>query len=140
MNHKIRPLKTQLSKLLSESLKKADAGSLPPEELEPYFEVPREEKFGDLTTPIVLKLSKEKKQSPRPLAEALVKHLETGLEKFLLHERISRITVEGPGFINFYLDDAYIKNKRIAVSFCSYQCHQEYRDICLCFLCFEDFK
>ncbi len=108
MNKKNQPIKTELSNLLSDSLHKTLDGSFPPVELEPFFEVPREEKFGDLTTSIVLKLSKEKKQPPRPLAEALAKHLENGLEQFSLRDRISKITVEGPGFINFYFSNQEI--------------------------------
>ena len=77
-------IKTELAKLLAHALGHALGDSLSPEELEFYFEVPREEKFGDLTTHVVLKLAKEKKRPPRPLAEELAKHLDTHLKKFSL--------------------------------------------------------
>ncbi|OIO37931.1 MAG: arginine--tRNA ligase [Candidatus Omnitrophica bacterium CG1_02_46_14] len=102
------PIETDLAKLLSDSLQKAFGGSFPLSEAETLFKAPREEKFGDLTTPIVLKLSKERKLSPRPSAEALLKYLEAGLDTFSLRGRISKITVEDPGFINFYFSNREI--------------------------------
>ena len=67
MSQKIQPIKTELSRLLSDSLHKTLGGSFPPAELEAALEVPREEKFGDLTTSIVLKLSKEKKTASQAM-------------------------------------------------------------------------
>ena len=55
------PIKKELAKLLKEALRQGPGDPLSAEELESSFEIPREEKFGDLTTPIVLKLAKEKK-------------------------------------------------------------------------------
>src|SRR3989338_299037 len=98
----MKPIKQALSKLLHEALQKVLGDFLSAAELEASFEAPPEEKFGDLTTPIVLKLAKEKKRAPRLLAQALAKTMEIGLKSFSLDSRISRISVEGPGFINFY--------------------------------------
>ena len=104
------PIRKELSKSLAHALDHALGDSLSPEELESYFEVPREDKFGDLTTNVVLKLAKEKKRPPRPLAEEIAKHLDTHLNKYdpALRERISKIAVEGPGFINFYYSNREI--------------------------------
>ena len=98
----MNPIKKELSILLHETLQKVLGNSRSPAELESCFEVPREEKFGDFTTHVVLKLAKEKKRLPRPLAEELAKGLQANLKKYSLHERIAKILVEGPGFINFY--------------------------------------
>ena len=102
------PIRTKLSELLSDALRQTVGDAVPAAELEASFEVPREEKFGDLTTSVILKLAKSQKRPPRPLAEAVAKLLEAGLKQFSLAERISKISVEGPGFINFYFSNQEI--------------------------------
>ncbi len=98
----MKPIKEELSHLLSQALKACLGEEFADADIQASFETPREEKFGDTSTHIVLKLAKEKKRPPRPLAEELQKNLESLLGTSPLKARISKISVEGPGFINFY--------------------------------------
>ncbi len=94
-------VKKQLSSLFSQALK-AYPASVPEAEIEASFQAPKEEKFGDLSTHLVLKLAKEMKKPPRVLAEALSKELWQAIEASPLKGKIEKIAVEGPGFLNFY--------------------------------------
>ena len=66
------------------------------------FETPREEKFGDLSTSVAMRLARARRENPRKIAEALCKALETRRTHLGLGARIEKIQVEGAGFINFY--------------------------------------
>ncbi len=66
------------------------------------FEVPREEKFGDLSSNAVMRLAKQMKISPRPLAEKILAETQRLLKNSPLARRIEKSAVEGPGFLNFY--------------------------------------
>ncbi len=66
------------------------------------FEIPREEKFGELATNYFLKAAKIVKKSPRTLTDELVKHMMSSLPSSILAGRVDKFTVEGPGFINIY--------------------------------------
>lgn len=73
------------------------------------LEVPREEKFGDLSCHIALRLSKERKAAPRPLAEKLAAAVAGALsEGGALCGRVARTSVEGAGFLNFYYTESEI--------------------------------
>lgn len=73
------------------------------------IEVPTEEKFGDLTTNIILKLAKTAKTNPRALAEKFKAEFEmTSGNSF--KSRIDKIVVEGPGFVNFYYSNLEISS------------------------------
>ena len=61
----MKPLKEELTALLLAALKEES----PAADIVSSFETPREEKFGDLSTHIVLRLAKEMKRPPRPMAE-----------------------------------------------------------------------
>jgi len=87
-------IKQELSKLLAQALK------ISAEEIS--FELPREEKFGDISTTVILRLAKERKTNPRALAEETLKALLPLVKDSGLKERIEKISVEGPGYINFY--------------------------------------
>ncbi len=104
---KVLPIKTEIAALLSEALKKSQT-VLSAAELESSFEIPREEKFGDLSSHIILKLAKETKRPPRPLAEEVLKNFDSLLKNSPLKARISRGAVEGPGFLNFYYSNQEI--------------------------------
>lgn len=65
------------------------------------FEIPREERFGDLATPVAMPLSKQLKRPPRSIAEDIVRSIgnEGPFEK---------IEIAGPGFINITLKAEYL--------------------------------
>src|SRR3989338_6416264 len=96
------PLKQALSKLLAEALQKAVGKKISKEEIELSFEAPREEKFGDISTHLILRVAKEHQKSPHALAEEVHRHLAPLLKTGDLKGRIAKVAVEGPGFINFY--------------------------------------
>ena len=68
------------------------------------IEKPRQEAFGDFATTVALGLAKTLRMAPRNIADSL-------LEKITDEQQlIEKITVDGPGFINFTLKDAYWQN------------------------------
>lgn len=65
------------------------------------LEIPREERFGDIATPVAMGLSKTLKKPPRKIAEGIVSSIE---EKGIFE----RIDIAGPGFINFTFSKGYL--------------------------------
>lgn len=76
---------------------------IPSQDFGDLIEVSKEEKFGDYSTHYALKAAKIVKKSPRQIAEKLRERMEKLLGSSPLGQRISKIAVEGPGFINFFL-------------------------------------
>ncbi len=64
---------------------------------DPIIEVPPQRRLGDLASPCALHLARELRQAPRAIAERLVEAME-------LPPGFDRVTVEGPGYVNFHLD------------------------------------
>lgn len=62
-------------------------------------DVPNNSEFGDFSTNAALVLGKENKQSPKQLAEKIVKELKK-------NKAFKKLEIAGPGFINFYLAPA----------------------------------
>lgn len=93
-----------LKEALAENLKKAAAQALGASSVDARetFETPKDEKFGNLSSNLAMRLARELKKPPRPTAEAIVKELQALLSAPDLKNRIAKVTVEGPGFINFY--------------------------------------
>jgi len=65
------------------------------------IEVPSQESFGDLATPVALSLAQQINKPPRKIAEDIV----SSLQDMAIFERID---IAGPGFINFTFSQAYI--------------------------------
>jgi arginyl-tRNA synthetase len=92
-----------LQNLITDSLNRArEAGWLEFAEL-PAFEVsaPKLAEHGDFATNAALVLASQAKKPPRQLAEIIIKNISApeGL--------LAKVTIAGPGFINFFLEDAY---------------------------------
>ncbi|MGE5553453.1 MAG: arginine--tRNA ligase [Betaproteobacteria bacterium] len=66
------------------------------------LEVPRERAHGDYATNAALLLARPARKAPRQVAETLVRHFDRA------GTFVERIEVAGPGFINFYLDPAWL--------------------------------
>lgn len=64
---------------------------------DPTVEVPPQRRLGDLASPCALHLARELRQAPRAIAERLVEDMD-------LPPGFDRVTVEGPGYVNFHLD------------------------------------
>lgn len=100
------PLKKNLATWVERALREAlgDAGFHA--DVEDTFEIPKEERFGDLSTHVAMKVAKERRVAPRPLADKVQALFSAALPKSPLAGRIERVTVEGPGFLNFYFTHA----------------------------------
>jgi len=64
------------------------------------WELPKEAKFGDLSTNVAMVLAKPFRTPPRKLAERIVERLSD--------ERVERCEVAGPGFINLFFKPEYL--------------------------------
>jgi arginyl-tRNA synthetase len=69
------------------------------------IEIPKEEGFGDLSTPVAMGLAKTLKKPPRKIAEDIIQSLELGVKSSELFEKIE---IAGPGFINFTFSKKYL--------------------------------
>ncbi|MCU7557456.1 arginine--tRNA ligase [Macrococcus capreoli] len=66
------------------------------------IEVPKDTKNGDYATNIAMVLTKLAKRNPREIAQAIVDNLD------VKKADVTKIDIAGPGFINFYMDNAYL--------------------------------
>ncbi len=64
---------------------------------DPVVEVPPQRRLGDLASPCALHLARELRQAPRAIAERLVEAIDPP-------PGFDRVTVEGPGYVNFHFD------------------------------------
>lgn len=71
------------------------------------LDFPTDNRFGDFTTNIALKLSKELKKPPRLIATQLSESIQKEIDSTGLKDLITQVKVEGAGFINFYLKENY---------------------------------
>ena len=75
------------------------------------IEQPSDNRFGDFSTNIALKLSKLRKRPPQVIAAELVACLQQEITKSELQKLVTQVKVEGAGFINFYLKENYFYEK-----------------------------
>ncbi|MBC8831640.1 arginine--tRNA ligase, partial [Escherichia coli] len=61
-----------------------------------------DKKHGDYSTNIAMQLARVAKKAPRQIAESIVPELKKD------NKLIKEVEIAGPGFINFYLDNAYL--------------------------------
>jgi arginyl-tRNA synthetase len=92
-------IRWQLQESIREAVLRAQqAGDLPPGEIPPVeLETPRQAQHGDYASNIALVLAKARGIPPRPVAEAIVRHL------VIPPQRVERVEIAGPGFLNFFL-------------------------------------
>ncbi|MDD5692185.1 MAG: arginine--tRNA ligase [Candidatus Omnitrophica bacterium] len=95
----------ELTALVSRALVKAGLDKLPPAEI--IIDFPTDNRFGDFTTNIALKLSKLLKRPPREIAGQLVEIIQGEIPESALKDSISQVKIEGAGFVNFYLEAGY---------------------------------
>ncbi|MEL6406133.1 MAG: arginine--tRNA ligase [Chloroflexota bacterium] len=99
----MKQLTKEIAKLVVASLEAAQkAGDLPEFEIPDIkIELPKREGQGDYAYP-AMALSRFGKKNPRAIAEDIVKHLpETDF--------MAQVEVAGPGFINFFVNEGYLK-------------------------------
>ena len=96
-------IREKLAALIEAAFKEAmDEGSIPQIEIPPILlERPREKAHGDWATNVALVSAKSARMKPRDLAFAAVEHLPSD-------PHVARVEVAGPGFINFFLSNAWL--------------------------------
>ncbi|WP_091659475.1 arginine--tRNA ligase [Alteribacillus iranensis] len=67
------------------------------------LETPKEKDHGDFATNIAMQLARVAKKAPRLIADDIVQHMKTS------EISIEKVEVAGPGFINLFLDNAYLR-------------------------------
>jgi len=92
-------MKKDLIKILERSLNSLGILDYPQIEIE----IPREEAFGDASTPLAMGLSRLLKKAPKKIAEDIINTIE---DKSLF----KKIDIAGPGFINFTFTDEYLQS------------------------------
>jgi arginyl-tRNA synthetase len=92
-------MKKDLIKILEHSLNSLVIPDYPLIEIE----IPREEAFGDASTPLAMGLSRQLKKAPKKIAEDIINSIE---DKSLF----KKIDIAGPGFINFTFADEYLQS------------------------------
>jgi arginyl-tRNA synthetase len=102
-------LQEELIVLISRCL--ANTGWLPEYQERISLEFPTDNRFGDYSTNIALKLSKLLKRAPAVIAAELVASIQKEITKSKLKDLIAQVKVEGVGFINFYLNADYFYEK-----------------------------
>ncbi|MEH7492444.1 arginine--tRNA ligase [Neobacillus niacini] len=66
------------------------------------LEIPKEKTHGDYSTNMAMQLARVAKKAPRMIAEALIENFDRSKAS------IEKIELAGPGFINFYMNNAYL--------------------------------
>ncbi|MEH7248452.1 arginine--tRNA ligase [Neobacillus niacini] len=66
------------------------------------LEIPKEKAHGDYSTNMAMQLARVAKKAPRMIAEALIENFDRSKAS------IEKIELAGPGFINFYMNNAYL--------------------------------
>lgn len=66
------------------------------------LEIPKEKAHGDYSTNMAMQLARVAKKAPRMIAEALIENFDRSKAS------IDKIELAGPGFINFYMNNAYL--------------------------------
>lgn len=99
-NEKVSMIKNQIKEKIEEAVKKAYPSIKMPE-----FEVEgADEKFGDFSTNVALKMAKAVGERPQDIAQKIIQNIEHG-------EIIEKASVAGPGFINFKMALPYWQGK-----------------------------
>ncbi len=98
-------IKKQLEALLMEALRRAcreENWPISPEEAGgALVERPREAQWGDYSSPLPFQLASRLKRPPRTIAQAII-------DRFPPTEALEKISVEGPGYINFTLAPSWL--------------------------------
>lgn len=91
----------------------SEVGSL--EALQVPVEYTREKAHGDFATTVAMILSRQLGRAPRKIAEAIAGKLQAGE---IEARYIERAEVAGPGFINFFLNRAWLEDTLRAIESC----------------------
>ncbi|MDD5505182.1 MAG: arginine--tRNA ligase [Candidatus Omnitrophica bacterium] len=98
-------IQEELTALVIRALRAGELDKLALDEV--ILDLPTDNRFGDYTTNIALKLSKTLKNPPRNIAAVLVELIQKEIPGSEINGLIRQVKVEGAGFINFYLEAGY---------------------------------
>ena len=104
-------MKAQIQQLLEQTISSLKAAALIPVELEPRIQVDntKDKAHGDLATNLAMLLAKPAGKNPRELAQLIIEHLPAST-------LVARAEIAGPGFINFFLDSAWLAKQIEAIA------------------------
>ena len=104
-------MKAQIQQLLEQTVSSLKAAALIPVELEPRIQVDntKDKAHGDLATNLAMLLAKPAGKNPRELAQLIIEHLPAST-------LVARAEIAGPGFINFFLDGAWLAKQIEAIA------------------------
>ncbi|HBC91707.1 MAG TPA: arginine--tRNA ligase [Pelotomaculum sp.] len=104
MSGLVEEVRSRLTEALQEALAAARRSGAIRVDGVPDFtvEVPREKDHGDFAANLAMLLAKPARMAPRKAAEILTQHFSPAASW------VERIEIAGPGFINFYLDPAWV--------------------------------
>src|SRR5262249_14507520 len=99
-------VKAELTRTIAEALSAArDAGDLTLARVpEVALERPPNKQFGDFSSNVAMVLARQARKTPRAVADEIIRHLPVG------NGLIERVEVAGAGFLNFYLNPAWLDN------------------------------
>ncbi|GAF64356.1 arginyl-tRNA synthetase [Bacillus sp. TS-2] len=98
----VEQMKQKLKEQITAAVLKAELATVEtmPEVL---LETPKDKTHGDFATNMAMQLARVAKMAPRKIAEELVEHLNKQ------EAAIDRVEIAGPGFINFFMDNGYLR-------------------------------
>jgi len=99
-------LQTQLQSIIEELSKEFWPSDIPLSEVD--LEVPTDKMHGDFSCNIALKSAKLLKKSPMDIAQSFKEHLDKNISEGQLGEKVDKIEIKSPGFINFFLNDQMV--------------------------------
>ena len=102
MKNLIEELLRDAVRALPEELRPGEAGAVV------TIERTRDSSHGDFASNVALQLAKAARRKPRDLAQAIVDALPR-------NERVARVEIAGPGFVNFFLAPAAFQSELLAV-------------------------
>ena len=74
------------------------------DEVEVFFEIPKDQANGDYSTNIAMRLARALRKAPRDIANTIISNID------LKEYHLEKLDVAGAGFINLYLDKSYLNN------------------------------
>lgn len=72
------------------------------EEIDIFFDIPKDPAFGDYSTNVAMRLAKSLKKSPLMIANDIISKID------ITKNHLEKVEVAGAGFINFYIDLNYL--------------------------------
>ncbi|MGN1387965.1 MAG: arginine--tRNA ligase [Bacillus sp. (in: firmicutes)] len=97
----VEQVQEKLKQEIAEAVMKAGLASQ--EEMpQVILETPKDKSHGDYSTNMAMQLARVAKKAPRMIAEQIIANFDQSKAS------IEKMEIAGPGFINFYMDNAYV--------------------------------